>query len=136
VTVLSFPPNCSHKLQPLDVSVYGPLKTYVKRAGHTVTFYDIPGIVNSSLDHATSTRIKVGFQVSGIYPINRDIFHDEECIGPYVTDRSTPLVAAAAFNSRRILRDHQYLLQRKKHVLFPQRTFDLFLNPDTESVRM
>ncbi|CAH2016563.1 unnamed protein product [Acanthoscelides obtectus] len=26
VTVLSFPPHCSHKLQPLDRSVYGPLK--------------------------------------------------------------------------------------------------------------
>lgn len=29
ITVLSFPPHCSHKLQPLDRSVYGPLKKYV-----------------------------------------------------------------------------------------------------------
>lgn len=26
--MLSFPPHCSHKLQPLDVSVFGPLKKY------------------------------------------------------------------------------------------------------------
>lgn len=32
VTVLSFPPHCSHKLQPLDRSVYGPLKKYFNRA--------------------------------------------------------------------------------------------------------
>ena len=28
ITLLSFPPHCSHRLQPLDVSVFGPLKTY------------------------------------------------------------------------------------------------------------
>ena len=27
VTVISFPPHCSHKLQPLDVNFMGPLKT-------------------------------------------------------------------------------------------------------------
>ena len=32
VTVLSFSQHCSHKLQLLDVSVYGPLKTYENRA--------------------------------------------------------------------------------------------------------
>ena len=26
VVMVSFPPHCSHKLQPLDRSVYGPLK--------------------------------------------------------------------------------------------------------------
>lgn len=29
VTLLSFPPHCSHKLQPLDRSVYGPLKKQI-----------------------------------------------------------------------------------------------------------
>ena len=32
-----------------------------------------------------------------------------------------------------ILQDHQHLFQRKKHILFPKRTFDLFLKTDTES---
>lgn len=27
ITILTFPPHCSHRLQPLDVTVYGPLKT-------------------------------------------------------------------------------------------------------------
>ena len=31
VTMMSFPPHCSHKLQPLDVSVFGPFKAYVKK---------------------------------------------------------------------------------------------------------
>ncbi|XP_047127700.1 uncharacterized protein LOC105844004 [Hydra vulgaris] len=32
ITMLSFPPHCSHKLQPLDQSVYGPLKRYYNAA--------------------------------------------------------------------------------------------------------
>ena len=28
ITLLSFPPHCSHGLHPFDVSVLGPLKTY------------------------------------------------------------------------------------------------------------
>ena len=30
VHILSFPPHCSHRLQPLDVSVFGPVKTHYK----------------------------------------------------------------------------------------------------------
>ena len=30
--ILTFPPHCSHKLQHLDISVYGPLKGYYNRA--------------------------------------------------------------------------------------------------------
>ncbi|XP_033232015.1 uncharacterized protein LOC117182996 [Belonocnema kinseyi] len=30
VTLLCFPPHCSHKLQPFNVSVYRPVKTYYK----------------------------------------------------------------------------------------------------------
>lgn len=32
VVMLSFPPHCSHKLQPLDVAVYGPFKRYMSSA--------------------------------------------------------------------------------------------------------
>jgi DDE superfamily endonuclease len=28
IVMLTFPPHCSHKLQPLDRSVYGPMKKY------------------------------------------------------------------------------------------------------------
>ena len=30
--ILTFPPHCSHKLQPLDVSIYGPCKRYYNSA--------------------------------------------------------------------------------------------------------
>jgi len=91
VSVLLFPPHCSNKHQHVDVSVYGQLKTCVNRAcgawvtnhpGHTMTIYDIPGIVNSSLHLAASPgNIKAGFHLFGIYPFNRDIFRDKEFMG-------------------------------------------------------
>lgn len=54
IVILSFPPHCSHKLQPVDRLVNGPLKKAVNSAcdawmrshpGSTMTIYDIPSIV-------------------------------------------------------------------------------------------
>lgn len=97
ITVLSFPPHCSHRLQPLDVSVYGPLKKYVNRAcdswmtthpGSTMTIYDIPNVVSTSFPLAvTPANILAGFRAAGISPFNRDIFQDSDFLGAYVTDR-------------------------------------------------
>jgi len=50
--------------------------------GHTMKTYNNPVIVNSFLHLATSSgNITAGFQFSGIYPFNRDNFHDEEFMG-------------------------------------------------------
>jgi hypothetical protein len=65
-----------------------------------MTTYNISGIVNSSLHLVASPgNIKAAFQVFGIYTFNRDVFQDEEFMGAYVIDRSTPPVAAPASNS-------------------------------------
>ncbi|XP_047132556.2 uncharacterized protein LOC124811253 [Hydra vulgaris] len=32
IVMLTFPPHCTHKLQPLDKTVYGPLKNYINTA--------------------------------------------------------------------------------------------------------
>jgi hypothetical protein len=108
VTVLAFPHHCSHKLQPLDRSVSGLLKTYVNRAcdawitnhpGQTVTIYDLPGTVNISLNFtATPANIKAGFLATGIFPYNRDVFPDEEFLSSYVTDGPAPATDTAASN--------------------------------------
>jgi len=74
IVMLSFPPHCSHKMQPLDVSVYGPLKKYLNTAldswmlnhpGKTLSIYDIPGIIRDVLPlAATPSNIMAGFKVS------------------------------------------------------------------------
>ena len=54
VVLLSFPPHCSHKLQPLNRTVFGPLKkiwgpeqqTWMRNnPGKTMTIFDLPGIL-------------------------------------------------------------------------------------------
>lgn len=98
--MLSFPPHCSHKLQPLDVSVFGPFKKYCAAAqdawlrnnpGKTLTIYDIPKIVTDSLPFAqTSINIINGFRKTGIFPYNAKVFAEDEFSPSFVTDRPEP----------------------------------------------
>lgn len=88
IVMLTFPPHCSHKLQPLDRSVYGPLKKMVNSAsdswmrmnpGKTMTIYEIPGLVRTALPAAaTPKNIQAGFQCCGIWPYNPNIFEDSD----------------------------------------------------------
>jgi len=105
VTVLSFPPHCSHKLQPLDRTVYGPLKKYVNaatdnwmacNAGKCVTIYEIPGLVKTALPHAASvSNVVSGFRVTGISPLNDLVFTEADFAGAFVTDRAEPSTSKA-----------------------------------------
>ena len=106
IILLTIPPHCSHKMQPLDRSVYGPFKTYMNQAcdgwmrdhpGRTMTIYDIPMIVKTALPSAISCRnITSGFAATGIHPFNRNCFDDEEFLGSYVTDRPYNIQAPEA----------------------------------------
>ena len=96
MTLLSFPAHCSHKLKPLDRSVYGPFKKFVNSTCDSwitvnkrpMTIYDVPGIVRTALPSAITPRnIISGSQVTGIYPFNRDIFSESDFLPSYSTDR-------------------------------------------------
>ena len=101
VILLSYPPHCSHKLQPLDVGVYGPLKNYVARLqtnwminnpGKTMTIYDVPGIVREAFPLAfTPNNIVHSFRKAGIWPCNEFVFGDDDFAPSFVTDRPMPL---------------------------------------------
>ncbi|XP_063731553.1 uncharacterized protein LOC134859146 [Eleginops maclovinus] len=102
IVMLSFPPHCSHKLQPLDRTVYGPLKRHVNsfcdswmrsHPGLTMSIYDIPGIVRLALPLAgTPVNVQNGFRCTGIWPYHRDIFNESDFAPSLVTDRPPPLV--------------------------------------------
>ena len=87
IVLLTLPPHTSHRMQPLDVTVYGPFKTKYSRApdgwmrsnsGKTVSIYQIAGLVNEAIMSAVTPRnITSGFRSSGIFPYNREIFPDE-----------------------------------------------------------
>lgn len=101
IVMLSFPPYCSHKLQPLDRSVFGPLKTAVNSTcdewirshpGKRTSIYDIPGILATAMPLAlTQSNIQAGFRTTGIVPFNRHLFTELDFAPAFVTDRSNPV---------------------------------------------
>ncbi|KAJ8366024.1 hypothetical protein SKAU_G00148550 [Synaphobranchus kaupii] len=107
VVLLTFPPHCSHKLQPLDRSVFGPLKKKMNtlmdswmrsHPGKTATIYDLPGIVAEALPQAaTPQNIMAGFRCTGIWPFNDAVFTEADFAPSYVADRpaGTTLPTAA-----------------------------------------
>nr|XP_047138897.1 uncharacterized protein LOC124814861 [Hydra vulgaris] len=110
IVMLTFPPHCTHKLQPLDKAVYGPLKNYINTAmtswlvmnpGKTVTIYDIPKIVNIAFPKAVSPHnILSGFSATGIYPLNPDVFTEIDYCPNYVTDCPDPPCSQADSNKK------------------------------------
>lgn len=97
VVMLTFPPHTSHKLQPLDISIYSPLKGYYNEAvdnwlinnpGKTIDIYNIAEVLGQVYAKAFSTaNILSGFKKPGIYPLNRHAFSEDDFLGSYVTDR-------------------------------------------------
>ncbi|XP_018405552.1 PREDICTED: uncharacterized protein LOC108781928 [Cyphomyrmex costatus] len=97
ITMVSFPPHCSHKMQPLDVSIYGPVKGYyrtavkdwqIANAGKAVEIRHIPGLACKALDQAlTPANIKAGFTATGICPLNRNIFGSSDFVQAAQSDQ-------------------------------------------------
>lgn len=59
VVILTLPPHTSNKLQPLDICVFGPFKTFYNQGldywhiinlGKTFSIYEIPKIVETAWD--------------------------------------------------------------------------------------
>lgn len=107
IVMLTLPPHTSHKLQPLDRTVFGPFKKYYNTAcnewlfsntAKPMTIYDVAECVGKAYPRAfTSQNIQSGFEVAGIYPLNRNIFGEHEYLSSYVTDR--PLMESSCIDS-------------------------------------
>lgn len=100
VVILTFPPHTSHRLQPLDLTIYAPLKTYYNQAveawlcnnpGKTFDIYSIAEVVGLIFPRALSTsNIIQGFKKPGIYPFDKNVYTDDDFLASYVTDRPPP----------------------------------------------
>lgn len=100
VVIVTIPPHCSNKLQPLDKTVYKPLKNAYNRAmdswmfshpGTTVSIYEVAEIFNEAFVQAmTPKNIIEGFKSCGIFPFKRDIFSKDDFLTSFVSDRPQP----------------------------------------------
>lgn len=97
VILLSLPSHCTHRMQPLDVSIFKSLKTYYnqevqcwlrRHPGRPVTEYQIAELFavaygkSATVGNATS-----GYRDTGIVPFNADIFSDVDFVAAGMTER-------------------------------------------------
>jgi hypothetical protein len=80
VQLVYLPTHASHRLQPLDLSVFGPLKTYYSHAIESFGEYSISGpsskrrfiraYLKASSEAFSKENIRSGFFYTGIWPLN------------------------------------------------------------------
>lgn len=97
ITVIGFPPHTTHRLQPLDVGFFGPLKTFYSQAcdnfmvtnpGRAITEADVGQLLNDAYSRAATVGNAVkSFKACGIEPFNPQIFSDEDFAPSKVTER-------------------------------------------------
>ena len=97
ILLLTLPPHTSHKLEPLDCTVFSPYKTYysaclndwmLSNPSKPGAMYSVAGVIGKIFSkeftkHSTEKR----FHVTGMYPLNENIFSEDEFLFFYVTDR-------------------------------------------------
>lgn len=98
IIILCFPAHCTHRMQPLDVCFYGPLKTFYNQEcavwlknhpGRVITQNQIGELFTSAYGKAATIKNATsGFLNTGICPFNPNIFPDEFFEPADTTDRS------------------------------------------------
>ncbi|XP_072395307.1 uncharacterized protein [Diabrotica undecimpunctata] len=97
IILLTLPPHCSHKLQPLDVSYFFLFKSYYNQGvddwmlnypAIPMSIYDVCNVVGTAHPKAfTPVNILIGFKKTGIASLNSQIFSESDFMSSYVTDR-------------------------------------------------
>ena len=94
--LLTFPPHCSHKLQPLDIRVYGPFKRYysffrdswmTSNPGKPLSIYEVAELSGHAFYKAfTIENITSSFKSNRFYFFNPDVFPNDAFLPALVTD--------------------------------------------------
>ena len=103
VHMITLPPHCTHKLQPLDRTFFKPFKANYNRAadswmvshpGKRISMYDIASIFSEAYMHtANLARAENGFRVCGLWPLNELIFTEDDFAAAELTDEPLPTAA-------------------------------------------
>jgi hypothetical protein len=106
IEMISIPPHCSHKLQPLDRTFFGSLKNEFRKEsfnylrsnpGKRISQYEIAELFTPAYTRAASLDKGVnGFRTCGIFPLNPDIFSDQDFAPSEVTERDDALAPSTS----------------------------------------
>lgn len=98
IHLLTIPPHSSHRIQPLDRCYFKALKTFyatecdrwlTNNPGRNITHFQIARILGRAYERcSTMDRGIKGFESCGIYPINENVFTDEDFLPSSVTERN------------------------------------------------
>lgn len=99
IVILTIPPHCSHRIQPLDVSILGPFKGQlavvqndwlINNPGKKISIHDLAAHASKAFDLAfTRKNITEGFKKCGIWPYSATVFTDDDFIS-LSTEMSRP----------------------------------------------
>ncbi len=123
IIIICLPPHTSHALQPLDVGVFGPLKSIWRRI--LLRFYretrmiavdkgSFPTLLKKLWEYKSADNLIGGFRGSGLWPFNASAVNVEKCIEGDEDDQPQPSTSSTqdttpdnvlASPSRRILRE-------------------------------
>ena len=80
IHLITLPPHCTHKMQPLDCTFFKPLKVGYNTAasnwmlshqGRRISFFEMAGIFATAYNFTANIDKAInGFRCSGLYPIN------------------------------------------------------------------
>ncbi|GFO27245.1 pogo transposable element with krab domain [Plakobranchus ocellatus] len=100
IHIVTLPPHTSHRTQPLDRTVFGPMKIFLNSAcdswclanpGRAISIYDMAGLIRGAwMKASTPNNITAGFKVSGVWPLDKHAFDNESYLPSSFTDRPLP----------------------------------------------
>lgn len=102
--IITFPPHCTHRLQPLDVSFFKSLKSaynsesgnwMTSNPGRRISMFEVATIFCSAYNKSAGVhKATKGFQACGLWPFNPDCFTDEDFAGSRLTEE--PLAVSSS----------------------------------------
>ena len=104
--MICLPPHTTHKIQPLDRTLFKPLQTYYDQAaerwlrthvGRVITPYQLCVLYNEAYCKAATMSTAInGFARCGIWPCSRDVFAESEFHASFsnTRDQSTSFAEA------------------------------------------
>ena len=98
IDLITLPPHCTHKMQPLDRSYFKPLKAaynvscdnwMINHPGNRMTIHDLACIFGPAyLKTAVAETAVNGFRASGLWPYNPEVFSDADFAASNLTEET------------------------------------------------